>query len=106
MEGREEGGEGEGEREGAQETSCVVLPGEEAEVRINNQSIHVHCTCTLYMYMYTLICIARFVYTCCFCIGSVEQASVGPEALLVCGTCTIPPRASWVQPDCGDSVEL
>ena len=40
MEGREEGGEG--EREGGQETSCVVLPGEEAEVRSNNQSIHVH----------------------------------------------------------------
>ena len=33
MEGMEEGGEGEGEREEGQETSCEVLPGEENEVR-------------------------------------------------------------------------
>lgn len=34
VEGREEGGEGEGATEEGQENSCQVLPGEEAEVRL------------------------------------------------------------------------
>ena len=45
MEKRVEGGEGEGEQEEGQETSCEVLPGEESEV-------YMHIYIIIYMYIY------------------------------------------------------
>ena len=51
---REEGGEGETGQEGGQETSCEMLPGEEAEVR---QSAHT------FLYVVVYACIAHIFHS-------------------------------------------